>query len=299
MKAKLFISAAIAATLLAACSNDDSTQQQPVDGARTAANFTAQISTRAAGDQWEAGDAIGIYMLKTGTATIAEGTQTHKYVTATATGKFAPADEGQTVYFPVDETDKVDFKAYYPYAALTGNTCTVDLSDQTPPAAIDLMCSDNMTARNKLEPTVELEFRHRLSRIEIKVLAGDGFTADNLKGLSITLGKQPCTATYNVVTNKLTPTTEDTKTLTLPTAENGQSASAILMPQGGAAGRTLTFVMKDGNKFTYNLKDDKTFEEGKATLYTITLSLTGVEVSDATILPWGSQGNVTDDAEIE
>ncbi|WP_455664548.1 fimbrillin family protein [Phocaeicola sp.] len=298
MKARLFISAAIAATLLAACSNDDSTQQ-PADAARTAANFTAQISTRAAGDQWEAGDAIGIYMLKTGTATIAEGTQNHKYVTATATGKFAPADEGQTVYFPVDETDKVDFKAYYPYAALTGNTCTVDLSDQTHPAAIDLMCSDNMTARNKLEPTVELEFRHRLSRIEIKVLAGDGFTADNLKGLSITLGKQPCTATYNVVTNELSASTTDTKTLTLLTAENGQSSSAILMPQGGAKERVLTFVMKDGNKFAYNLKDNKTFEEGKATLYTITLSLTGVEVSDATILPWDSQGDVTDDAEIE
>lgn len=306
MKANLFLSAAIAATLLAACSNDDNVQQ-PIDNTPVAARFTAGISaTRSTNDKWDAQDAIGIYMLESGTTTISEGAANRQYTTLSSVGRFDPADDAQTIYFPTKSGAKVDFVAYYPYAPLTNNNLyPLDLSDQTAPAAIDLMRSDNVTARDKSTPTVELDFHHRLSRIDVSVQAGDGFTADDLKGLSITLSNQPYLATYNVLTNELIdrlaadPTA--TKTLTLLTAADGQKASAILMPQGAAARRTLTFVMDDPARttHTFELAPDKTFEPGKATLYTIRLSKTGIEVSNATIHPWGSQGDVNGDADIQ
>ena len=58
------------------------------------------------------------------------------YVTAAGDGRFSPASEDQTICFPLDANDKVDFIAYCPQAALTGNTYAVDVTDQSYPAAI-------------------------------------------------------------------------------------------------------------------------------------------------------------------
>ena len=87
------------------------------------------------------------------------------YVTAAGDGSFSPASEDQTICFPLDENDKVDFIAYCPQAALTGNTYAVDVTDQSYPAAIDLLWSNNATALDKTVQTVDLKFYHRLSRI--------------------------------------------------------------------------------------------------------------------------------------
>lgn len=299
MKTNLFISAVLAATLLAACSKDEI--QEPVDNTRVAADFIAGIAeTRAFDNAWEAQDAIGIYMLESGITTVSGDNANRRYVTSSGIGRFNPANAGQTVYFPMNTASKVDFRAYYPYATLTDNTYPVNLGDQTDPAAIDLMYSDNVTRRDKSNPTVELDFRHRLSRIKVEVQAGDGFTAATLKGLSITLSNQPYKAAYKVLTDAL-DVAPDKKTLTLRTAADGQNASAILMPQGGAYGRTLTFVMddKDATTFTFDLASNKTFEEGKETLYTIRLSKSGIEVSNATISSWGSQADISGDADIQ
>lgn len=298
MKTNLFTTAALAATLFAACSNDEmlpSAADAPV-----AADVTAAIAqTRAHDDTWDAQDAIGIYMLKSGTATVSGGNANRCYVTPTATGNFSPADAAQAIYFPMQTADKVDFRAYYPYATLKGDDYPIDLTDQTVPAAIDLMCSDNVTRRDKTDPVVALNFRHRLSRISVSVLAGTGFTTADLKGLTITLSNQPCTGTYRIPDDKLNAD-DNKKTLTLRTAANGQSASAILMPQGSYPGRTLTFVMADPARttFTYDLTSTKTFESGKETLYTIRLSMSGVEVSTATISSWGSQGVISGEIDI-
>lgn len=298
MKTNLFTTAALAATLLAACSNDEmlpSAADAPV-----AADVTAAIAqTRAHDDTWDAQDAIGIYMLESGTATVSGGNANRRYVTPTATGNFSPADATQAIYFPMQTADKVDFRAYYPYATLKGDDYPIDLTDQTAPAAIDLMCSDNVTRRDKTDPVVALNFRHRLSRISVSVLAGSGFTNADLKGLTITLSNQPCTGTYRIPSDELNAD-DDKKTLTLRTAANGQSASAILMPQGGYPGRTLTFVMADPARttFTYDLTSTKTFESGKETLYTIRLSMSGVEVSNAAISSWGSQGEISGEIDI-
>lgn len=302
MKANLFLSAALAATLLAACSNDDTVQQTPADNTPVAARFTAGIShTRATGDQWEAGDRIGIFMLEAGTTTVAEDAWNCRYVTTTTLGKFSPDDDAQTIYFPTKPGAKVDFRAYYPFHPALSGDVTLNITDQTNPAAIDLMYSDNVKGRDLSQPAVTLNFRHRLSRIFVTVTPGNGFTADDLKGLTVTLSNQPYQGIYDARNDQMKISSSSLKTLTLLTAANGRTASGILLPQDGTTGRVLTFVLADAahTTFTYEIPSSKTFEAGMESIVAISLSKTGIDVADATIRPWDSTRPITGEATMQ
>ena len=68
--------------------------------------------------------------------------------------------------------------------------------------------------------------------------AGEGVSDAELAGMGITLSKQPVKADFNVLQNTLTAG-QDLATLTLNTAADGKTASAIILPQEGASGRSL------------------------------------------------------------
>lgn len=287
------------ALMMAACSNNENEPQ--VNDGRVAASFAGGITlTRATTDAWEANDGIGIYMLEHGTTTVTDGAANREYVTTAGDGKFTPTGVEQTIYFPLNADEKVDFIAYYPQTDLTDNIYKVDVSDQKTPADIDLLRSDNATGKDKSTNTVDLKFFHRLSRVEVELTAGEGVSDAELAGMSITLDKQPVKADFNVLQNTLTAG-QDLATLTLNTAADGKTASAIILPQEGASGRSLKLTLKDNTVLTWPVEADRTFEQGKKTIFTITLKRTpvGTEVEvNATIEPWGTQGTVSGDLEI-
>ena len=289
----------MAALMMAACSNDENEPQ--VNDGRVAVSFAGGITlTRATTDAWEANDGIGIYMLEHGTKTVADGAANRKYVTTAGDGKFTPAGAEQTIYFPLSADEKVDFIAYCPQTDLTGDVYNVDVSDQKNPANIDLLRSDNAVGKDKSTNTVDLEFFHRLSRVEVELAAGEGVNDAELAGMSITLGKQPVTADFNVLQNTLTAG-QDLATLTLNTAADGKTASAIILPQEGVSGRNLELTLPGSTVLTWPVEADRTFEQGKKTIFNITLKRTpvGTEVEvNATIQPWGTQGTVSGDLEI-
>lgn len=289
----------MAALMMAACSNGENEPQ--VNDGRVAVSFAGGITlTRATTNAWEANDGIGIYMLKHGTKTVTDGAANRRHVTTAGDGKFTPAGVEQTIYFPLSADEKVDFIAYYPQTDLTGDIYKVDVSDQKAPANIDLLWSDNATGKDKSTTTVDLEFFHRLSRVEVELTAGEGVSDAELAGMSITLNKQPVKADFKVLQNTLTAG-QDLATLTLNTTTDGKTASAILLPQEGASGRSLKLTLKDGTALTWPVEADRIFEQGKKTIFTITLKRTpvGTEVEvNATIRPWDTQGTVSGDLEI-
>lgn len=293
----LFIGMAV--LMMAACSNDENETQ--VNDGRVAVSFAGGITlTRATTDAWEANDGIGIYMLEHGTKTVAHGAANRKYVTTAGNGEFTPAGVEQTIYFPLNADEKVDFIAYYPQIDLTDDIYKVDVSDQKNPADIDLLRSDNATGKDKSTNTVDLNFFHRLSRVEVELTAGEGVSDAELAGMGITLSKQPVKADFNVLQNTLTAG-QDLATLTLNTAADGMTASAIILPQEGASGRSLELTLTGGTVLTWPVEADRTFEQGKKTIFNITLKRTpvGTEVEvNATIQPWGTQGTVSGDLEI-
>ena len=289
----------MAALMIAACSNNENEPQ--VDDGRIAVSFAGEITLpRATTDTWEANDGIGIYMLEHGMKTVTDGATNRKYVTTAGDGKFTPAGAEQTIYFPLSADEKVDFIAYCPQTDLTGDVYNVDVSDQKNPANIDLLRSDNAVGKDKSTNTVDLEFFHRLSRVEVELAAGEGVNDAELAGMSITLGKQPVTADFNVLQNTLTAG-QDLATLTLNTAADGKTASAIILPQEGVSGRNLELTLPGSTVLTWPVEADRTFEQGKKTIFNITLKRTpvGTEVEvNATIQPWGTQGTVSGDLEI-
>ena len=203
MTKRTYLFLAAAALALASCSNDDDFADRPGDG-RVAVNFSGGITlTRATGDAWDLNDGIGIYMVETGTQTVVDNAANRRYVTAAGDGRFSPASEDQTIYFPLDANDKVDFIAYYPQAALTGNTYAVDVTDQSVPSAIDLLWSNNATAKDKTVQTVDLKFYHRLSRVEVELKAGAGVSEAELAGTTVTLSNQPVKADFDVLQNTM------------------------------------------------------------------------------------------------
>jgi hypothetical protein len=172
----------MAALMIAACSNNENEPQ--VDDGRIAVSFAGEITLpRATTDTWEANDGIGIYMLEHGMKTVTDGATNRKYVTTAGDGKFTPAGTEQTIYFPLNADEKVDFIAYYPQTDLTDDIYKVDVSDQKAPADIDLLRSDNATGKDKSTNTVDLKFFHRLSRVEVELTAGEGVSDTELAGI--------------------------------------------------------------------------------------------------------------------
>ena len=90
--------------------------------------------------------------------------------------------------------------------------------------------------------------------------------------------------------------------ITLLTGTNRLSSSDIILPEEGIDGRTLHFAFPDGTEESYSLESTRTFEQGKKTIFNITVKriavgTTEVEVT-ATIEPWGTQGSINDELTI-
>lgn len=293
---KLFFFAAVA-LLPIACTNEGTPDGTPLADKHVSLNVTSSISqiTRAAGTQWAAGDAIGIYMFYTGGTTVVAGAENRRYVANnTSLGTFAPAADA-TIYFPVDAAE-VDLIAYYPQATLLDNSYTVTVDNQTDLPAIDLMRAAPVTQKSKNSPDVAFNFSHQLFKLELtRITAGTGMTS--LAGLTVQISGQRTKADYNVVTNVLTPDTNTSKSITLNTAANGSSAEAILLPAPAGTGRQLVFTI-GGDSFFWDIPDTQVFNPGEKCTYTITINRTSIVVT-SNITDWtdGNAGGQAGNAE--
>lgn len=277
----------LAALMLTACGNED---EQVQDVGRVPLQVTSGIQTRAVNNQWEADDAIGIYAFEEGTTNVADNYVNVRYTTSTegTQGTFAP--DGTTIYLPTDNTTR-DFVAYYPQTSLTDDTYAVNVTNQGDQSAIDLMSADTKKA-SRFRPSVAFNFTHKLSKVEVTLLAGDGLTVTDLAGLKVELTGQRTAATFDVkqpTSAVVVDTESQPTTIPLLTADDGQSAEAIVLPSADYNGMSLVITLADGNSvFTWALANSVNatkFEEGKKYLYNITLNKTEIIVT-ATISDW-------------
>lgn len=288
MKRKFILCTLFGSFLLAgtSCSNDSDPDK--ISNGPVALQITGGIQTRAYADTWEAGDAIGIYMLNRETAEASN----KKYATAAGgtNGAFAPSTTGQTVYFPVDGSTR-DFTAYYPYAAMgTAHLYAVDLTVQSPQKAIDLMAAAKVTGKSKADPAAAFVFEHKLVKIEVE-FKGDGasITNDQLAGTVVKITGQQTAGTYDVVTGGEVSVTAGSATdIALPVTN--LKAEGIVLPNTDTAGMLLTFAVPApvDHTFTWAIKEapkSQLFEAGRKYLYTITIAKTGLTVT-STVTDW-------------
>jgi uncharacterized protein YdeI (BOF family) len=293
MKWRLFL--LMTGVLLSACEGDEIVPA----GGRKAIRLTAEIEgmrTRLSGSTWEKGDAIGVYMKRTGASLDSSAPEQNvKYSYNAETGVFEPKDEKGTIYFPFTG-DRVDFIGYYPYRDPVNDfTLPIDLSVQSKQSALDLMYADNVKDVNEEQANVRMIFSHKLSKIMIQVKHYRGI---ELEDLSVIITSVPVTGSFDLKSGNLTvdPATSD---VACCVNKDCTLAEAILMPGTDLSGSELWFVTGEGSE-AYKVDLDTLFTTGSlspSTQYTFAATLFTDEVkvvTDSTgIIPWNSLDSVT------
>lgn len=205
---RVALALAAGAALLCACNKEDVTDA-PDGGDRIPVTFSAGIESAAVtrtvggGNTWTSTDRIGIVMsdadydIGYGEGTLGIIESNIEYAAdkidlndkGRSTATFTPVS-GNPIYYP--RTGNVDFYVYYPYTAVRGNDFgqlddkydyRIDLSDQSDPAAIDVLYAEAKNVAPGSEP-VDLTFRHVLSKITLDVTAGAGIDAADIAALT-------------------------------------------------------------------------------------------------------------------
>lgn len=282
----------LAALMMAGCSNE--VEEQVMDSRRVPLQINGDINmlmTRAADDHWDDNDAIGVYMVNAENG-IVRNVSNYRYTVAKGgqNGTFIPADENNTAYFPEDGT-AVNVVAYYPQGNVDENKLSLDLADQDNQPKIDLMSAKAENA-SKSSPTVNLGFKHRLTKLFFKI-EGDV----NTDGINATISNQYTKIQYDILNDKLLIADGSEKENIVMKYWNldkgtNRFVEAIVLPNdenNSAVDRQLTFQLNE-KIFNATISNTTTFEPGKKYTYTvkfettpsgnINASITGVSVKN-------------------
>lgn len=282
----------LAALMMAGCSNE--VEEQVMDSRRVPLQINGDINmlmTRAADDHWDDKDAIGVYMVNGENNSIVGNVSNYRYtvVTGGQNGTFIPADENNTAYFPENGT-AVNVMAYYPQGNVAENKLSLDLANQKDQPKIDLMAA-KATDASKNNPAINLEFKHRLTKLFFKI-EGDV----NTDGINATISNQYTKIQYDILNDKLLIADGSEKENIVMKYWNldggtNRFVEAIVLPNdenNSAVDRQLTFQLNE-KIFNATISNTTTFEPGKKYTYTvkfettpsgINVSITGVNVKN-------------------
>lgn len=292
----------LAALMMAGCSNE--VEEQVMDSKRVPLQINGDINmlmTRAADDHWDDNDAIGVYMVNAENGIV--GNVSNYRYTVVKGGQnctFIPADENNTAYFP-ESVDAVNVVAYYPQGNVDENKLSLDLANQDNQPKIDLMSAKAENA-SKSSPTVNLEFKHRLTKLFFKI-EGDV----NTDGINATISNQYTKIQYDILNDKLLIADGSEKENIVMKYWNldegtNRFVEAIVLPNdenNSAVDRQLTFQLNE-KIFNATISNTTTFEPGKKYTYTVKFETTpsgniNVSITGVSIKNWDdindSEGN--------
>lgn len=283
----LYTGALSTLALMSCTNNDDNSEWYGSEGIV----FTSAIQSRVSGNTWNANDEVGIYMMNSGSGIEAATAQNKKYIAQT-NGTLTAAP-GNGIYLP--ESGNVDFIAYYPYTtSVSGNKLAVNVSDQSNPAAIDLIYSNGTKGvAATTATTISLEFTHQLTKVTLNVTKDE--TIETLNGLGVNIKGISTEGEFNLADGTLTATAgTNNKDVAMYIDAQGTTATAtaIILPTAASTDQTslnLTFNL-NGQSFTHTISDASIFEKGTNVSFNAKLSINNgkpvVTVGNATISNW-------------
>lgn len=286
----LYMGALSTLALMSCTNNDDNSEWYGSEGIV----FTTAIQSRVSGNTWNANDEVGIYMMNAGSGIEAATAQNKKYIAQT-NGTLTAAP-GNGIYLP--ESGNVDFIAYYPYTtSVSGNKLAVNVSDQSNPAAIDLIYSNGTKGvAATTATTISLGFTHQLTKVTLNVTKDE--TIETLNGLGVNIKGISTEGEFNLADGTLTATAgTNNKDVAMYIDAQGTTATAtaIILPTAASTDQTslnLTFNL-NGQSFTHTISDASIFEKGKNVSFNANLSINNgkpvVTIGAATIEDWGEK----------
>lgn len=283
----LYTGALSTLALMSCTNNDDHSDWYGSEGIV----FTTAIQSRVSGNTWNANDEVGIYMMNAGSGIEAATAQNKKYIAQT-NGTLTAAP-GNGIYLP--ESGNVDFIAYYPYTtSVSGNKLAVNVSDQSNPAAIDLIYSNGTKGvAATTATTISLGFTHQLTKVTLNVTKDE--TIETLNGLGVNIKGISTEGEFNLADGTLAATAgTNNKDVAMYIDAQGTTATAtaIILPTAASTDQTslnLTFNL-NGQSFTHTISDASIFEKGTNVSFKVKLSINNgkpvVTVGNATINNW-------------
>lgn len=244
------------------------------------------MKTRVSGNTWSEGDAIGIFMKKSGESLLTESlAQNAKYIT-TGSSDFLPASEEEKVVFPFNGSN-VDFVAYYPHKAeIEEFTYPVDVSNQTSQSDVDLLYADNAKGLNSKNPLVAMTFSHQLSKIVLDIKPE--VPATDLSGLSVKITNAGLQASFSLADATLSAPAV-LGDIVFNTNATGTRAEAILLPTNDLSGKDLVFTIGP-DTYVYSLNSGlniTSFDKGTVYTYNVTLNPRAIPIiNEGTITDW-------------
>ena len=289
---KVFL-AALPAFIISGCGGGSDSPEPTPTTPTTPADKKMEIRispsmTRATDFGFETGDCVGLYVVNYSGSTPGSLASMGNHVNNmryTYNGTWTP----DSPVMWADSKTHADFYLYYPYTKVDNVgahpfSVKTDQSTEQAYKASDFMLGKTLNVTPS-EETISIPVSHAMSRIQIFLEAGNGFTAESLAkaDVSVKINGVKCNSTVNIATGEVTPTGEPA-TLTPLFTENYYKA--LVVPQTVETGNLIT-VTVDGHE--YNLQKGFTFESAKSHKFTITLSKTSAGVN-VNINPWIEDG---------
>jgi Fibrobacter succinogenes major domain (Fib_succ_major). len=292
----------LAPLIILSCVNDINTANDSDNKKQYPVNLSAQVQqspTRVTADEFETGDCIGLFMLNK-----PNELNEVRYVDNT---KFTYSNDvgfvsDKPIFFS-DENILTDFISYYPFQenAVKKGSTTIEVATNTNQVDRESYSqSDFLVAVSKgiaaSDDLVYLTFRHKLSRIDLKIQPNNKYTEEILLSgnLTIKLKEIYTKATYDFSTDGISNlnTIDDI-------TPNGEweisegmlmGQSAIVMPQEIPANHSFIDITLNGKSFAYELPEAFKLNSGEVNEMIFTLEAKNDEVKcvlNTRIEEWG------------
>ena len=322
----------MAMVFLVACQQDDKADAAiRTTNRKVSLQLSSGISTnitRAYDSNWETGNSIGVFTTFAGTQTVTYSGEQHpdanvKYnVTAAGSGYQDFVADDVPVYLPFDGRS-VDVYAYYPWTSGVSASSPLPVTLETTQTLAgqkdyDLLSASALSSASPINldnASVQLLFHHELSKVLVKVVAGEGYNSSDLfENISVALTGQPTQASFSPLTRQLAITTASNTIVPMKLSSGDADYSkigsascifrALVLPNDATTNPAVSsgqrqirfYVGAEPNIATYKYNISQTFEAGQETTFTLRLAATGVTIT-AAISSWDTE-SIDDDQPI-
>ena len=279
---------AAAAALMLSCSENPIPEPEPTPTPtptpeKWAINISTNI-TRATDTSFENGDKVGIYVVNQPNTLKATGNHADN-IGFTYSGSWSAAT---TIYWK-DETTKADFYCYYPYASNISNVEAYPFAVKADQSSVaNYKASDflwgNTTGVAPTKDAVGITVKHTMSNVIVKLIAGNGYTSEDMTSASVAICGLKTNSTINLATGVITPT-GDAQEIT-PIVESDYRR-ALVVPQ--SISNTDLIKVTIGDK-VYTLNQSIEFKSGKQHTCTLTVERTNQGINIG-IDGWETEGD--------